>query len=552
MIGRAARRAAVAAAGLIALGAAPAHAFEVKVPTAAPADVKAGHHSDVKLRIELSGGQVRDVDIHFPPGLVGDPNATPRCTRAQFEGDGCPPETKVGSSVTEATLLGLPQTLSGEIFNIEPKGEEPARLGIVTDTPSGPLRLESPVFSRPSDGGLDSQIRDIPNSFSGFPITITALETTLLGQAGTGKPFMQNPTACGPKQTVVDARSYADERASGNASFDSTNCLDLPFDPSFTARGGAPGENVPPGANPPLTTVVGQVPGEANVKAVAVNLPADFAVGADRLGRACLQADFDAGRCAPTARIGDATAVTPLLTAPLSGAVTFVAGSNPLPDLILTLTGPLSIQLRGTNEFVPGGQKTTFSGIPDVPLSRFELSFYGGDRGLLAASRNLCEGLPPQLTATFTSHAGHEKTKVVAATIEGCRPGDTPPSITPPKPRPKASVSVRGLRKGTPSLRVRVTAATGNRLRRVRVNLPKGMKLHPRTRLRGAKARSKRRAIEVPARSGGTRTISLTLRSGTLTVTRKLRRAKRLRFTVVATETGGRRTRRAVSVRPRR
>ena len=217
------RAGAVAALALAAIGilAVPAHAFQVAVPTASPADTNAGQHSDVKLRIELSDGQVRDLDIHFPPGLVGDPNATERCTHAQFEGGGCPPETKVGASVTEATLLGLPQTLSGEIFNLQPRGEEPARLGIVTDTPGGPLRLESPVFLRPTDGGLDSQIRDIPNSFSGFPITITALETTLLGTTATGRAFMQNPTSCGPAPTVVDARSYADERASGSASFDS-------------------------------------------------------------------------------------------------------------------------------------------------------------------------------------------------------------------------------------------------------------------------------------------------------------------------------------------
>jgi hypothetical protein len=546
------RAGAVAALALAAIGilAVPAHAFQVAVPTASPADTNAGQHSDVKLRIELSDGQVRDLDIHFPPGLVGDPNATERCTHAQFEGDGCPPETKVGASVTEATLLGLPQTLSGEIFNLQPRGEEPARLGIVTDTPGGPLRLESPVFSRPTDGGLDSQIRDIPNTFEGLPITIDALETTLLGTAPTGRAFMQNPTSCGPAPTVVDARSYADERASGSASFDSVACQELPFDPTFEAFGGAPGENVPPSGFPPLTTVVGQTAGHANVKSVSVKFPSDFAVGADRLGRACLQSDFDAGACAPAARIGDATAITPLLTAPLTGAVTLVAGSNPLPDLILSLRGPLSITLRGTNEFAPGGQITTFAGIPDVPLSRFELAFYGGDRGLLAASRDLCRGAPPVLSATFVSHADTRKMVDVPAEIQGCS-AVAPPVAPRLRPRPRASIALRGLRRGRPSLRMRVDGGAGRRLRRVLLELPRGMKLDRRTRLRGARARSKRRAIEIPGRRGGTRTISLTLRSGTLRVTRKLRRARRVRFTVRTTDATGRRTTRRLTVRPR-
>ena len=528
----------------------PAQAFEVAVPTAAPADPKAGQHSDVKLRIEFGSGTPRDVDIHFPPGLVGDPNATPKCTRAQFEGDGCPPETKLGTSSTEATVLAVPQTFAGEIFNLEPSGQEPARLGIVTNTPSGPLRLESPVVSRPSDGGLDSQIRGIPNQAAGLPITITALETTLLGTTSTGKPFMQNPTSCGTATTTVDATSYDDEQALGSGSFESVNCRDLPFAPSFEAVGGAPGENAPPKANPPLTTIVGQTPGQANVKSVAVKLPADFAVDAERLGRACPQAEFDAGRCAPNARIGDATAITPLLSAPLSGAVTFVAGSSPLPDLVLTLTGPLSLTLRGTNTFVPGGQITTFAGIPDVPLSRFELKFYGGEAGLLAASRDLCAGAPPQLSATFVSHAGTESKADVPARIEGCSGIGTPVVVT--RPRPKARVSVRKLRGGKPSLQLRTDANKGPRLRRVRLGLPKGMRLDPRTRLNGAKPRSRRRAILIPARAGGTATISLKLRSGTLNVKRRLRRAKRLRFTVRITDIDGRRTTRRLVVRPRR
>ncbi|HEX8206462.1 MAG TPA: hypothetical protein VF587_10420 [Solirubrobacteraceae bacterium] len=526
----------------------PAHAFEVAVPTAAPDDKKAGQHSDVKLRIEPSDGSIKDVDIHFPAGLVGDPNATGRCTHEQFEANACPPETKLGTSNTEATLLGLPQTLSGEIFNLQPRGPEPARLGIIISPPAGePVRLESPVTSRTTDGGLDSTLRDIPNSFEGVPITITALDVTLLGTAPTGKPFMQNPTSCGKAETVVNATSYEGESAEGRASFESTDCQSLPFAPSFEAVGGAPGENRPRG-HPPLTTVVGQVPGEANVKSVAVQLPSDFAVGADRLGRACPQADFDAGRCAPTARIGDATAITPLLTQPLTGAVTFVAGTAPLPDLVLTLTGPLSLTLRGTNAFATGGQVTTFDGIPDVPLSRFELSFYGGDRGLLAASRDLCAGTPPQLQATFVSHAGTRHTATVPARIEGCdgSTGVPPTAIR----KPKARIVLRGLRRGRPSLKLNVTAGTAL-VRRVRLGLPRGLKVRKGTRLRGAKLRSKGRAVEITPR-GGVRRVSLRLRRGTLAAAKRVRAKRRLRFTVRVTDADGKRTTRRPLVRARR
>ncbi|HEX2086455.1 MAG TPA: hypothetical protein VHF89_12285 [Solirubrobacteraceae bacterium] len=542
------RAIAVGALAAIAIAAAPASAFEVSVPAAAPADVRAGQRSDVTLRIELSDGQVKDVDIHFPPGLVGDPNATPRCTHAQFEGDGCPPETKVGTSRTEATLLAVPQTLNGEIFNLQPRADEPARLGIVTETPNGPLRLESPVYSRPSDGGLDSQLRDIPSSFSGFPITITALETKLLGTTSTGRPFMQNPTSCGRAETVVDARSHQGDSAQGRGGYESTECQALPFDPTFEATVGAEGETARL-SNPPLATVVAQTPGQANVRRVAVKLPSDIAVAADRLRRACVQADFDAGACAPTARIGEATAITPLLTAPLQGPVTFVAGSNTLPDLVLSLRGPLSLTLRGTNAFAPGGQITTFDGIPDVPLSRFELRFLGGGEGLLAASRDLCQGAPPRLSATFTSHAGTAKTVDVPAAVVGCRAAPPPPPIAARGPR--AAIQLGSLRRGRPSLRLVVTAGD-RRVRRVRLDFPRGLRLRKGTRLRGARLVARGRAIEIGAGRRGARRVTLTLRTGTLAAGQRLRRARRLRFRVRVTDTAGTRTTRRVRARPRR
>jgi hypothetical protein len=40
----------------------------------------------------------KDIVVDVPPGLVGNPNATPFCARKQFVADvsGCPPETQVG------------------------------------------------------------------------------------------------------------------------------------------------------------------------------------------------------------------------------------------------------------------------------------------------------------------------------------------------------------------------------------------------------------------------------------------------------------------------
>src|SRR5690349_7226988 len=40
-------------------------------------------------------GHVKDIRVDLPPGLISNPQATPRCTAAQFPD--CPKETQVGT-----------------------------------------------------------------------------------------------------------------------------------------------------------------------------------------------------------------------------------------------------------------------------------------------------------------------------------------------------------------------------------------------------------------------------------------------------------------------
>ena len=517
-------RLALLAVTLLLVAAAPAQAaFTLANPAAAPADTAAGGHSDFRVHVEPQGDDIKDLVLHLPRGVIGDPNATPRCTIAQFESNSCPATTQVGRASNQIQLGPLNQQAQGEIYNVQPRGAEPARLGIKVNSPTGgdPIRLESPVTSRPTDGGLDSAIKNIPNTFQGFDITITALDVVLFGKVPSGKAFMTNPTGCGPAETVFEAVSYGGEKATGKAGFTPTRCDTLPYAPGFRAilgERGLTGRRT----NPPLTTIVSQGAGEANTRKVAVTLPKDIAVSLDRLGRACADAVFQQGGCAPTAEIGTATAVTSLLTTPLAGPVTFVTGTGTLPDLVLSLKGPLALTLRGANAFTPGGQQTTFDGLPDVPLSKFELAFKGGDPGLLTLTRDACTGKAPRLSATFTSQSGVEKTVNVAAKVEGCQPR-------------------AALRRAKGSALLRVDAGSA-RVRRVRVTLPKGTRTGRRFRVtgsgaRGAKARLRGRVIEVTVPGGGARSVSLALSL------RGLRRA----ITVDVFDTTGQRTRQRVA-----
>ena len=524
------------AATLLLVAAAPASAaFSIANPSAKPADVAAGGHSDFTVHLEPQGGKIKDIDLHLPPGVVGDPQATDKCPYSRFVADSCPANTQIGRSITTAQLGPLPQTVNGVIYNVAPKGAEAALLGVkITPPVGGTIRLESPVTSR-QDGGLDSTIRNLPRQVAGLDITITALDIVLFGRAG-DKPFMTNPTSCGPAETVVDAGSYEGEATQVKAAFTPTGCEALKFDPGFSAIVGAPGQTGKR-AKPPLTTIVSQGREEANVKSVAVTLPNAIGVNLNDLGRACQVAQLQAGQCPASSQIGDATAVTPLLTEPLAGPVLFAFGpDSTLPDLVLQLKGPLALTLRGSNQLTPAGQVTTFSGIPDVPLEKFELAFTGGSTGLLTLARDICVGKAPRLKAEFTAHSGRTKTLTALPTIDGCSP--------------QTKVTLGSLKKSRPSLRVRVDAGA-KRLRRVKVTLPSKLRATGTAKSTvtgsGAKGASLRRAgrsftIAIPG--GGARSVGLSFKSGGLRALKGL--SRKAGFRVEITDVTGKRSTRTV------
>ena len=54
-------------------------------------------------------------------------------------------------------------------------------------------------------------------------------------------------------------------------------------------------------------------------------------------------------------------------------------------------TQPLEIDLVGRTDSVKGALRNTFDAVPDAPVSSFHLELFGGKRGLVELSRNLCK-----------------------------------------------------------------------------------------------------------------------------------------------------------------
>lgn len=523
------------------LAAAPAQAdITVSNVTAAPESTAAGAHSNFTLAFDLGGSSsIKNLDIDLPAGFLGNPTVPARCTREQFESDSCPPESKVGTQTVNANIgiLG-PQDLSGEVFNLVPNQGEPARLGIRLDPPGGiPLlpvtRLESAVRIRSeSDFGLTSTIKDIPDSSSGMSIKINRISLTLNADANGGK-FTSNPTSCNVATTRLRAVGHDDSTGAGAGSFTPTACDALPYAPKLTAKTGAPGLTGPR-TSPPLTTVIEQAAGEASTKSAVVTLGPPFGPNIDALGGLCSKSAYEAETCPESSHVGDAVAVSPLLPGALSGPVRLVEVPGGLPKLVIYLNGLINIRLNADVAIGPTTTTNTLNGIPDVPLSRFQLSFRGGPGGLLSLGTDLCK-VGSTLNASFTAHSGKTVDVTTPAQLEGCPDTVTPPPVV-KKHRPRAAVALRRLATKSPVMRVSVRKALGGKkLRGVRVSLPKGVSL------RHGKARHTLR-LKAKAKSGANR-LARTLSGRKLVVSRSLRgrvhRHPRLRVTLRVTDAGG-------------
>ena len=484
---------------LLALPASAQAAFDVPAFTVTPTSLQAGSHPDVSVALQFNGDEhVRDLTLSLPPGLVGNPNATTRCSATAFAADDCPAASRIGTTsvVTRIALLSvLPITAEGDVYNLRPGTGEPARLGVVVRPPLGAEKvfIVSRVALRASDGGLDSIITGLPSTI-GTPLgeqdmRIESMNLTLLGRpAGAKQPFMTMPTSCRAATARVVARSDAATAVSRAAPpFTPTACSRLPFKPALAAT-------VSNAIQPTVRTVITGPAGNANTATAAVTLPKGLAVNPAMLQSTCTLAQQEVGPCPETSRIGRAVASSPLLP-PLRGPVYLAQlPGQLLPGVRVDLSGVVRLSLRG----VVGGNPlvTQFSGLPDVPLARFELTFDAG-RGL-RATKDFCRGALPKIGAELTGQNGAKANLREPMTVTGCA-------------KPVATLRVKGRR-----LRLRVNAARGGpALERVRLNLPKRLKVHPRRGHHTRGTKLTRRALKI--RAGGARTVKVTLSRGAFT-----------------------------------
>jgi hypothetical protein len=560
---------ATAGATLALLAGVPAaYGFGLSSTNAEPADLRAGANSDLEIEIDVAEpeDQLRDLTIHLPPGLVGNPLATPACTEAQLNsasggGAGCPAASDVGDVSNDVTLrppVGAPvaQTVTGDVYNVVPRAGEPGRFGIILESvplslppPLGgavlpPIVLQSPAVLRPADFGLDSVLTDLPRSARILPAITAEIEinSLSLGLEGTvGDPpagFLRNPTSCATAAIGFDGRAWTGETASGQApAFTPTDCAALPFSPELRAvshgEGRGPIE---------LSTTISQTIEEAGLANAEVILPTGLTGSNELLGSRCSRAAFAAGTCPANTIVGSARASSPLQSEPLRGTVAVLEPDDSgLPDIGLDLRGPLALKLIGElGADATARAVTSFPGLPDIPIADFKLTFTR-DPGFVISGVKMCE-TPLVVEAAFEAHSGAATSVRAPIDAKGCGQKANR--------RPRAKVKLRRLSSDQPTLRLKVKAGA-ERMRRVALRLPNRLGLDSAAFADGVVAKSNGKRLRARAVKHAGRTLKLkgkrsrrfvaTLADGALTAEPEAER--RMRFVVKVVDVKGKRTR---------
>lgn len=509
-------------------GCASPQPFQPTVDEASASPTQAGAFSRSHLVMSRPDGHqlLKRFNLSLPAGAAGSLANVPLCPKDRAAVGDCNPEHKVGHvRTTVGTADGL-LTTSGSIFIGEPlEAGDAASFVAVVPAKVGPIDLGKVVAVnrvrlRPSDTGVDVFASDLPTLLEGVPLAIRKIEITV-----DRENFFFNPTGCDTRQ--FNATFFSDQGATANAgvSLAATGCDAIPFNPKLRLVAGDTGLTEKD-SHPPLSAIVTQQPGEANIAKARVVLPDIIRPNVPQIqkpGALCNDAQLAARNCPPLSLIGSANVITPALPFPLSGPVYIVlkAGS-PLPNLAIFLRGGgLEVVLSAGNGFEGIKILNTFDAVPDVPQSRFELRVNGGSNGILNAFSDLCDTRPlPTFDARFTGHNGKVASSKPQLETEGCD-----------------EVGTLGASISSSSVRV-----SKKRVAKIRVRCRQEERCRGRLSLRGIGNKS------FSIRGGKRKTVKVKLSRKDF---RALRRRKRMRVRATTT-VGEERTRRTITLRPPR
>jgi hypothetical protein len=345
------------------------------------------------------------IKVTTPPGLLGSLSGVPLCGEPQADLGTCGASSRIGEMTVAAGPGSHPFYQKGTVYLTGPYRGAPFGLSIVVPTRAGPFNLGNVVVRArinvdPSTTALTVTTDPLPQILDGIPLRLRKTNVTI------NRPgFIFNPTDCKQQKITAVISGSQGTQTEVSTPFAVAGCAGLSFGPKFSVAVSGKSSRLE-GTSLDAKVVFPSGP-QSNIARVRVELPRDLPSRLATLQKACPAATFESNPagCPAASVIGATQAITPILPVPLRGPVYFVShGGEAFPNLVAVLQGyGVRVNLVGDTFISKAGiTSTTFTNVPDVQVSSFELFLPKGPFSALTALGNLCREklvLPTQFIA---------------------------------------------------------------------------------------------------------------------------------------------------------
>lgn len=454
---------AVAASALAALAPSAGAAITPAITLNQSAGTAAGSTANlgVDLQFAPTGSDSPDqLTLGLPSGLLANAaiDGGACLTTADLNDTAC----QVGTGTVTAYAYGTIPITTNVTFDLVPPPAAGDLAGLAVNSSGTQVGSTAAIKVRPSGdpAGVGVTIGFVlPNTLSGVPISIHEISSIFDG--------LRYPATCpnAPQAFTVSADSYADSTVhTTSAPLAVTGCTALRYAPAFalTATRDHGDKQVS------VITTVTQSASEAPSRALALALPyAQLQPNLQGVGRLCQ--NIASGTCTP---VGSVTAVSPLYPKPLVGQA-YLTGSITGLTLTLVFPSPFPLTLVGSVDLATN--VTTFTGLPDIPLTGLTVSLAAGGEGLFASD---CSAPTGTASATLTDQNGDRTVDAPARfTVAGC-PSSAGGGSSGAGAVHVSAPAAAGLASGHPTLSFRVSVARrAAKLRALTVTLPRGLSI---------------------------------------------------------------------------
>jgi uncharacterized repeat protein (TIGR01451 family) len=403
-----------------------------------------GGFSSLTLTLSRHDGEqdLAGVSLTLPPGVGGLVSKVPLCPGPQASLGTCSEASRIGTVHAAAGAGSEPLWLEGPVYLTGSYKGAPFGLSVVVPAVAGPFNLgnvvdRATIDVNPKTAQVTVTSDPFPQIRDGVPLRLKTVNVTV------DRPkFTFNPTNCSQLHVTGSVSGDMPNGSPGatvpvSSPFAAAGCKDLPFKPTFTvSTQGKTSKADGASLTVKLTSKGGPQAGggEANIRAVKVDLPKQLPSRLTTLQKACTEAQFNANPagCPAASNVGTASAVTPIFSHPLTGPAYFVShGGEAFPDLEIVLQGEgVTLILDGNTDIKKGITSSTFRSVPDAPISSFELKLPAGPYSILgtnlpaSANYSLC-GQTLNMPTAITGQNGAVVKQTTKIGVEGCKPAIT-------------------------------------------------------------------------------------------------------------------------------